>query len=172
MKQKRTLVVLLLVIAILCLGIAYAAISNINLQISGTASATANSENFKVYFTGTPETTKSNSSSIVTATAEEGGTQATINCSGLTTKGDNVTATYTIENGSPELTADITAKVSSSNEKFTVTKTIDETTATSVEAKKTTTITVTVTLNETVIDADISEEVIIDLLAVPKQPNA
>lgn len=169
MKQKRTFVTLLLIIAILCLGIAYAAISDISLTISGEAKATADTENFKVRFTEAIETTKTNEGSTVTATKTDDRT-ATIDCSGLTTKDDTVTATYTIENASPELTADLTAEVTSTNSKFTVTQSW-ETNTMSVEAGKTTTITVTIKLNETVIGDDISEQVTVSLNAEPVQPT-
>jgi len=51
MKQKRTFITLLLVLAILGLGIAYAAITTQTLQITGTAQATAAEDEINVIFT-------------------------------------------------------------------------------------------------------------------------
>ena len=51
-KNKKTLqIVLLVVIAVVTLGIGYAAISAVNLIINGNATASVNQENFKVHFT-------------------------------------------------------------------------------------------------------------------------
>jgi len=91
MKQKRTFVTLLLVIAILCLGIAYAAISSVNLTITGNVSAIAAEGTVEVEFTDAKvETT---SKGIVTAepytevtegeSTKQDYTKATINVSEL-----------------------------------------------------------------------------------------
>ena len=52
-KNKKTLqIVLLVVIAVVTLGIGYAAISSVNLIINGNATASVSQNNFKVHFTG------------------------------------------------------------------------------------------------------------------------
>ena len=51
-KSKKTLqIVLVVLIAVLSLGIGYAAISSVNLIINGNATASVNQDNFKVHFT-------------------------------------------------------------------------------------------------------------------------
>ena len=51
MKKRRTLVVALLLVAVLALGIGYAAISDMILTITGTGDLATSAENFKVVFT-------------------------------------------------------------------------------------------------------------------------
>lgn len=50
MKKRKTFLGLILVIAVLVLGVGYAALTSVNFTINGTASATADQENFKVIF--------------------------------------------------------------------------------------------------------------------------
>ena len=105
MKQKRTFVTLLLVIAILCLGIAYAAISSVNLTISGNVSALAADGTVEVEFTKAE--VDESSKGIVTAepNTDDDYTKATINVSELTTQGDTATVVYTIENKATDIEA-------------------------------------------------------------------
>lgn len=94
-KQKKiTLGVILL--AVLLMGVGYAAITNVTLTIGGTAKATADQENFKVYFTG--ETIANSTNAAATVTAKS--TSATVNFSGMKTVGDEEYAILEIENGS------------------------------------------------------------------------
>lgn len=174
MKQKRTFITLLLIIAILGLGIAYAAITGVELNITGKASATPTDENFVVKFsqeeTDKPTTTVNTVSTKVEGKVEATITDnknATISCSGLTTKDDYVTATYTVLNESPELTAYLTAEATCDNAAFTVTTDWEET---SIAANGEKTITVTITLNETVAD-DVSGNVTVTLTAGSVQPT-
>ena len=146
MKQKRTFLVVALLVAALSLAVGYAAITK-NLAVTGSASATTNDDNFKVKFTGTPTTSDANkvTASITSDLA------ATINVSGLTTTGDTATATYTIENFSAELGASLAVKTieNSNSEYFEVTASL----ANSAIAKgATTTLTVTVKLLKTPVD--------------------
>lgn len=180
MKQKRTFVTILLIVALLCLGIAYAAISGVDLTIGGTAKATASDVNFKVKFveeeiTPVVEVADTDPDIEATATAEvTGDITATINCSGLTTKGDYVTATYTVKNDSPELSAYITASAECTNDVFTVTTDWEDTTKTLTADgtdADTTTITVKVELNTTVAE-DEEGTVTVTLTAESTEPEA
>lgn len=112
MKQKRTFVTLLLVIALLCLGIGYAAISSVNLTISGNISALAAEGTVAVEFTDAE--VDPSSKGIVTAepytvTDEDAGTKdytkATINVSELKAEGETATVVYTIENKADDIAA-------------------------------------------------------------------
>lgn len=144
MKNKKTFVGIALLIVVLVLGIAYAAITG-SLTITGTAKATANDDNFKVVFSGTPTADPG-----VTATIT-GDTTATMDVTGLTTTGDTKTATFTIENQSEELNALIAVNaetVTTNNaEFFSVTAEVADSTA--LEPEGTTTVTVTVELIKT-----------------------
>ena len=166
MKKRNTYVGLILLVAVLMLGIGYAAISNITLNINGSAKATISDENFKVRFIGTPEVSDAD---IISATIT-GDHKATITVDSLVSKGDKATATYTIENASEDLSASI-AKPTVENdntEYFSVTTDITE--EVTVAATKTTTVTVTVELIKTPIDADQTANINIDLVASPIQP--
>lgn len=109
MKKQRKIIAVFIVIAILLVGIGYASLSNNILNINGQATATANQENFKVYFTG--EVPKSNASEdyvIIEAEPVAKAQNATVNISGLTKKGDSAYAILEIENGSNGIDADVT----------------------------------------------------------------
>ena len=111
MRQKRTFVTLLLVIAILCLGIAYAAITSVNLTITGSASAVAKTGVIDVQFTGyeLDDSSKGTVTASVGVTPEGEDeadmTKATINVSELTTEGDTAIVRYTIENKAEDIAA-------------------------------------------------------------------
>lgn len=95
-KQKK-ITLIVIIIAVLLMGIGYAVISNITLTVNGKASATVDSENFKVYYTGV-SSKKTEENAEVTVTS--GSTTATVNFTGLTTKDDEEYVILEIENGS------------------------------------------------------------------------
>lgn len=110
MDNKKKVIGIVVIVAILAIGIGYAAISTIPLKISGTAGATTKQENFVVRFEGTP-TAEKGENVDATATANASITDdlnAKLEVAGLTAKGDTVTAKYTIKNASPDLTAKLT----------------------------------------------------------------
>ena len=166
MKKRNTYVGLILLVAVLMLGIGYAAITNITLNITGSAKAVVSDENFKVRFTGTPTVSDED---VVTATITDDVT-ATINVESLVAKGDKDTATYTIENASDDLSASIAVPTveNSNDEYFSVTT--DMTDAVTVASKGTTTVTVTVELIKTPIEADETTDITVSLVASPVQP--
>ena len=143
MKSNNKMVALALVLAALTVGVGFAAITTVNLNISGKAQATADASNFKVEFFGTP--TSSDSSKLTVGIDATDKKKATIGVSGLTAKGDTVTATYTVKNLSADLSANLAATVSknTNTEYFTVEPTV---TAANIAAGKDTTVTVKVTL--------------------------
>ena len=70
MNNKKKVIGIIVLVAILAIGIGYAAITTIPLKISGTAGATTKQGNFVVRFEGTPTVTKGeNLDASVTATA-------------------------------------------------------------------------------------------------------
>ena len=89
--KKRTILPLLLV-AVLALGIGYAAVAGVTLQINGNAIVTPTQENFGVRFDGTPTVDKA------TAAILADKTKASLDVTGLSDKNDTATATFTVLN--------------------------------------------------------------------------
>ena len=104
MKAKRTFIVLAIVIAVLALGIAYAAVTR-ELSITGNATGTFNEDNFKVYFSevspvydgkGTEQANVVSGSTA--AINQQDKTLGYFNFNGFTTVGQKQQATWTILN--------------------------------------------------------------------------
>ncbi len=139
----------ILLVAIILVAVAYAAITNVELNINGVGSAQAKQENFKVEFIGTPST--SGKGTTTATISESDKTKGTVNVTGLTAKGDEATATYTVKNLSSDISADLTAEATSSNQTyFEVICSLEKTT---LKAQEETTLKVTVRLLKTPIDA-------------------
>ena len=160
----------ILLIAIILVAVAYAAITNVELNINGVGNAQAKQENFKVEFIGTPSTS---GKGTTTATINESDkTKGTVNVTGLTAKGDEATATYTVKNLSSDISADLTAEATSSNQTyFEVICSLEKTT---LKAQEETTLKVTVRLLKTPIDEtkeDLNSDIEVTLTAEPKQPG-
>jgi hypothetical protein len=143
MKNKKLFYAVIVMVALLCLGIGYAAVSK-NLTINGTAKAdAAGSDALVVKFT----------KSVVdkcTATISTDGLSATIETNSLKSVNETATATITIANTSNDLRAIIT-KVSAAfnstdyDEYFSLT--VTDPAGVILDAKTgTTTVTVTITL--------------------------
>ena len=159
-----------LVLAIILVSVAYAAITSTQLNINGTGNATANQSNFKVEFIGTPTT---GGKGTTTATIDSSvKTNGTVTVNGLTAKGDEATATYTVKNQSADLSADLSAEATSSNEEyFEVLCTLEKTT---LKAQEETTLKVTVRLLKTPIDEtkeNLRTDIGVTVTAEPKQPG-
>ena len=157
-------------LAIILVAVAYAAITSTQLNINGTGNATANQSNFKVEFIGTPTT---GGKGTTTATIDSSvKTNGTVTVNGLTAKGDEATATYTVKNQSADLSADLTAEATSSNEEyFEVLCTLEKTT---LKAQEETTLKVTVRLLKTPIDEtkeNLRTDIGVTVTAEPKQPG-
>ncbi len=98
-----------MLIAILLMGIGYASLANNILSINGQVLATAEQDNFKVYFTGeVPKTYVSGEYITIEAEPVAQSQNATVNILGLNKKGDSGYAILEIENGSNDIDADIT----------------------------------------------------------------
>ena len=154
MKQKRTYLTLLLVVALLVLGIAYAAITADTLTITGSAAAALDDENFVVRFAKTGDvytepTTSGDNKALVTEAKVTNDTTASFKIEGLTTKGQTATITYTIENASPaDVDADVAVKLVNANETW-YTATVNPATTIDLKKDKTATVAITVTLKDT-----------------------
>ena len=169
MKSKKTILGIVLLIAILLLGIGYAAITDVTLNINGTADATANTDNFIVKFTSATPGDKCTLAEVTSS--DPNGRTATMNVSGLQTAGDTATATFVVTNESHDLKAALavtTQTMGGTNpDYFDVEATIADNTA-SVLPNGTRTVTVTVTLKETII-ADKTATINVQLSATPEE---
>ena len=170
MSKNTKIVGGVLLVAIILVAVAYAAITNVELNINGVGSAQAKQENFKVEFIGTPSTS---GKGTTTATINESDkTKGTVNVTGLTAKGDEAVATYTVKNQSSDISADLTAEATSSNQTyFEVICSLEKTT---LKAQEETTLKVTVRLLKTPIDEtkeDLNSDIEVTLTAEPKQPG-
>ena len=157
-------------LAIILVAVGYATITNVTLNINGTAKSGASQSNFVVEFIGTP-TTGGKGTTTATINASKK-TEGTVEVSGLTAKGDTATATYTVKNQSQDLSADLTAEATSSNEKYF--ETICTVEKTTLKAQEETTLTVTIKLLKTPIDEtkeDLTSNIGVSITAEPKQPG-
>ena len=159
-----------LLVVIILVAVAYAAITNVELNINGVGSAQAKQENFKVEFIGTPST--SGKGTTVATINSNDKTQGSVNVTGLTAKGDEAIATYTVKNLSSDISADLTADATSSNQTyFEVICSLEKTT---LKAQEETTLKVTVRLLKTPIDEtkeDLKSNIGVSIKAEPKQPG-
>jgi len=174
MKNRKGLIGLVIIVAVLVLGIGYAAVTAVNLQITGTAAAKSNE--LKVGFDGVVSTdlthaTGATATGTNSGTLTTGVTSATITVSDLAKVGDYVVVTYEIKNYETDLDASVYVSniAPASNEYFTVTTDMTGSDhAKSIAAGGTTTVAVTVTLTKMPIEqADESASITIDLTATP-----
>ncbi|MBR3613955.1 MAG: leucine-rich repeat protein [Clostridia bacterium] len=165
MKRTSKMIMAAVIVAVLLLGVGYAAIQNITLNINGTAAADPSQSNFKVMFSGTPIV--SDETYVTAAVTDD--TNATINVEGLTKKGDVVTATYTVQNASTDLSADLAVATTNNNTEFFTLS--SELAKTSLIAGEATTLTVTVELTKTPITESVSATIGVQLEAMPVQPG-
>lgn len=163
MNRKKTLYGLGLLALILVLGVGYAAVSEVTLNIDG--SATVASEALKVSFNGVTDTEDDGK---VVASSTDNSLNASIQVTSLTLN-EEVSATYTIKNQETDVDANVIKKQISNDkpEFFEVTTSVDNS-AETITAGGTGTVTVTVRLIKTPIETDDSTANIqIDLTASP-----
>jgi hypothetical protein len=165
MSKTNKIIIGVILAAVLLLGVGYAAIQNISLNITGTAKADVSQSSFVVGFA---KTTQVSDPSKVTASVTNG-TNAVLNVAGLTAKGDSVTATYTLQNTSPDLSANLSIQSTNSNEEYFTVET--EIGKTSLESGEATTLTVTITLIKTPITDNITSTIGLQLTSEPVQPG-
>ena len=160
----------ILLVAIMLVAVAYAAITNVGLNINGVGNAQAKQENFNVEFVGTPSTSGKGTTTATISSDDK--TQGSVNVTGLTAKGDEAVAIYTVKNLSSDISADLTAEATSSNQTyFEVICSLEKTT---LKAQEETTLKVTVRLLKTPIDEtkeDLNSDIDVTLTAEPKQPG-
>ena len=166
--KKKSLISFIFIVLICALGVGYAVVSSVQLNINGTVS-TAEST-MSVSFEGT---TTTGGKGTTTATATKDSLVASISVTGLEAIGDTATATYTIQNSETDLDAKITKKTISNDKEafFEVTTSVDST-ETVIGKASTGTVTITVKLIKVPIDAaDSTASITITLEASPVQPQ-
>lgn len=178
MRKRRTGMILGFIVATLVLAVGYAVVADINLSVSGTASAGASNENFDVQMvTNSLATTGTSTNVRVVDNTEAADKQLNVKftATGFTAKGDTAVVTYTIKNNSndlnallsstgvsvtvPESTADTTYYANGAslfdteyyfnNNKDTKTITVND----EVD-NNTTTVTIVLTLNKTILNEE------------------
>lgn len=163
MNRKKTLYGLGLLALILVLGVGYAAVSEVTLNIDG--SATVANEALKVSFNGVTDTEDDGK---VIASSTDNSLNASIQVTNLTLN-EAVSATYTIKNQETDVDANVIKKQISNDkpEFFEVTTSVDDS-AETITAGGTGTVTVTVRLIKTPIEtSDSTANIQIDLTASP-----
>lgn len=105
MNKSKSFALLAVISAVLILGVAYAAIGNVTMNVTGTAisSATEDASNFNVKFTGA--TNEVSGTGVSVTTDVTGGTVATYTVTGMKEVGDSATVVFTITNSSTDLKA-------------------------------------------------------------------
>ena len=184
-NQKKGNYLLGLLVGVVALGIGYAAITNVSLSITGSATATgsATDADFTVRFVQTTDTenevtavataaTSPATYTVVTGENVEASasvtdeTHATFNVEGMV-EGDEVTFTYYIANLSNDLGADITPSITNEySENFTVTVNPTTGSAFHLNDGQVQTVTVTVTcIAQNLLDTTGSFEISFDAAA-------
>lgn len=106
MKKKKSFTGLLIILAVLFLGVGYAAITSRTLTINGNVTVNPNENDFDVVFKGAPTITDGTDlATTATNTYDSTNRTATLTVDGLEKAGDKVVVTYTIENKSNSLKA-------------------------------------------------------------------
>ena len=169
-RANNKVVLGVVLLAIILVAVGYATITNVTLNIKGTTKTEANQSNFVIEFIGEPTTGGKGTTTATVNSSKK--TEGTVEVSGLTAKGDTATATYTVKNRSEDLSADLTAEATSSNQSYFETIcTLDKTT---LKAQEETTLIVTIKLLKTPIDEtkeDLTSKIGVSITAEPKQPG-
>lgn len=162
MKNRKKMITTALIVLVLLLGVGYATVSSVNLNING--SAKAGSKELQVFYDGT----NSGTSDKVTAISSPVNTrEATFTVENMTLN-ETVTMTFKVKNYETDVNATLAAPSVTQNTKsdyFQVTTSCDKTT---LNAGDTATITVNVTLIKTPVSAEAgSTTVTVEMAASP-----
>ena len=115
MKEKTIWITLAIVIAVLALGVAYAAITTQTLNVVGNVTTATSDANFNVEITEITKQDMMSTAGTLTSNIMATGKTATMDISGLTTKGQTITAKVAVTNNSADLDAVITSDVVHTN---------------------------------------------------------
>ena len=142
MKNRKKMITTALIVLVLLLGVGYATVSSVNLNINGTAKA--GSKELQVFYDGNNSGT---SAKVTAISSQDQARTATFNVENMTL-GETVTMTFEVKNYETDVNANLAApSVTNTNENyFQVTASCDKTT---LNAGDTATITVNVKLIKT-----------------------
>ena len=162
MKNRKKMITTALIVLVLLLGVGYATVSSVNLNINGTAKA--ESKELQVFYDGT----NSGTSAKVTAISSPAKTrEATFTVENMTLE-ETVTMTFEVKNYETDVNATLAAPNVTENtneEYFQVTTSCDKTT---LNAGDTATITVNVELIKTPVSEQAgSTTVTVEMAASP-----
>ena len=162
MKKQKSILGVGLLILVLVLGVGYAVVSNVGLDISGNAAVKG--AVLKAAFNGTTDV--SNEDKVI-AEATGDALTAKITVKDLELN-DEVTATYTIKNDETDVNANLVQGTIENDKEEFFQVTTDATTAKTITAGGITTVTVTVKLIKTPVSIDDSTATIkVNLTATP-----
>lgn len=148
MKNRKKMITTALIVLVLLLGVGYATVSSVNLNING--SAKAGSKELQVFYDGT----NSGTSDKVTAISSPVNTRAATFTVENMTLNETVTMTFEVKNYEKDVNATLAAPNVTENTKpeyFQVTTSCDKTTLNAGE-------TATITVNVKLIKTPVSEE--------------
>ena len=148
MKNRKKMITTALIVLVLLLGVGYATVSSVNLNING--SAKAGSKELQVFYDGT----NSGTSDKVTAISSPVNTRAATFTVENMTLNETVTMTFQVKNYETDVNATLAAPSVTQNTKqeyFQVTTSCDKTTLNAGE-------TATITVNVKLIKTPVSEE--------------
>ena len=162
MKNRKKMITTALIVLVLLLGVGYATVSSVSLNINGTAKA--GSKELQVFYDGVNSGTSDNVTAISSPAKTRGATFTVENM----TLGEIVTMTFEVKNYETDVNATLAAPSVTQNTKqeyFQVTTSCDKTT---LNAGETATITVNVKLIKTpVTDEAGSTTVTVEMAASP-----
>lgn len=148
MKNRKKMITTALIVLVLLLGVGYATVSSVNLNING--SAKAGSKELQVFYDGT----NSGTSAKVTAISSPVNTRAATFTVENMTLNETVTMTFEVKNYETDVNATLAAPSVTQNtnqEYFQVTTSCDKTTLNAGD-------TATITVNVKLIKTPVSEE--------------
>ena len=147
MKNRKKMITTALIVLVLLLGVGYATVSSVNLNING--SAKAGSKELQAFYDGT----NSGTSAKVTAISSPVNTRAATFTVENMTLDETVTMTFEVKNYETDVNANLAApSVKNTNENyFQVTASCDKTTLNALD-------TATITVNVKLIKTPVTEE--------------
>ena len=148
MKNRKKMITTALIVLVLLLGVGYATVSSVNLNINGTAKA--ETKELQVFYDGT----NSGTSAKVTAISSPANTRAATFTVENMTLNETVTMTFEVKNYETDVNATLAAPNVTENTKseyFQVTTSCDKTTLNAGD-------TATITVNVKLIKTPVSEE--------------
>lgn len=165
--MKKKLGIIGVLVAILALGIGYAAMSSITMNVGGSGKIIVDDDNFNVHFDQTSTITKEGPTGATLDAAYTDNLVATISVDNFKKKGDEATFVYTIINESADLLADLTIGTitNGNSEYFEITPTLGK--AKLSANGDTTTLTIVVKAIKTPIEEDITASITVPVTASP-----